>query len=177
MGMQSNSTRELSAFSFGPCYLKAWLLGMQMWKHRVFCGMSWWRAHWSSCIRRFVVASHRGGHAVLPGYSVFGGFVSSKIWTHLLLHFCVVHVRVWVLQKVGLSMVSSPRKRCILARQLSVVHTVQVWPHVSQNISGACIVLVSKMQTNPGIGFSGASYGCSFLSIGCLSHHLSNLSR
>ena len=30
-----------------------------------------------------------------PGYSVWGGFVSSKIWTHLLMYCCVVHVRVW----------------------------------------------------------------------------------
>ena len=45
----------------------------------------------------------------------------------------------------------------MLARHLSVVHTLQVWRHVSQNISGACIVLVSKMETNHGIDFSGAS--------------------
>ena len=35
----------------------------------------------------------------------------------------------------------------------SVVHTLQVWLHVLQNISGACIVLISKVQTNPGIDF------------------------
>ena len=46
-----------------------------------------------------------------------------------------------------------------LARHLSVVHTLQIWLHVSQNISGACIVLVSKVQPNPGIEFSGASCG------------------
>ena len=64
-----------------------------------------------------------------------GGFVSFKIWTHHLLYSCVVYVRVWVLQKVGLCMVSSPRKRCMLARHLLVVHTLQVWLHVSQNTS------------------------------------------
>ena len=57
--------------------------------------------------RRLVAASLRGGHAVLPGYSVWGGFVSFKIRTQLLLYSCVVHhVRVWVLQRVGLCTVS-----------------------------------------------------------------------
>ena len=58
----------------------------------------------------------------------------------------------------------------MLARHLSVVHPLQVCTHVSQNISGTCIVLVSKMQANPGIDCSGAS----FLSIGSSSRHLSN---
>ena len=90
---------------------------------------------------------------------MLGGFVSFKIWTHLLLNSCVVHAMVWSLLEVELCMVSSPRKLSILRRHLKVGHTLQVWPHVSQNISGACIVLVSKMQTNPGIDFSGASDG------------------
>ena len=93
----------------------------------------------------------RCARRVVPGYSVWCG--SSKIWTHLL------HVRVWVLLKVELCMVSSQRKRCILARHLSVVHTLQVWLHISLNISSACIVLVSKMQANSATDFSGASYG------------------
>ena len=33
------------------------------------------------------------GVPVLPGYSALGGFLSSMIWTHLLLYSCVVHVR------------------------------------------------------------------------------------
>ena len=38
-------------------------------------------------------------------------------------------------------------------------HTVQVWPHVSQNMSGVFIAQVSKMQTDPDIDFSGEEYG------------------
>ena len=71
------------------------------------------------------------GMPCCQGTQCGGGFVSSKIWTHLLLYSCVVHVRVWVLLKLELCMVSSQRKRCIVARHLSVVHTLQVWLHVS----------------------------------------------
>ena len=38
IGMQSNSTLGLSTCSF----LKAWLMGVQIWKHRAYCCMSWW---------------------------------------------------------------------------------------------------------------------------------------
>ena len=55
-------------------YWKAWLMGVQIGKHRACCCMSWWRAHLWSCVRRFVAASPRGGHAVLPGYSVLEWF-------------------------------------------------------------------------------------------------------
>ena len=110
-------------------------------------------------LRRFVAASLRGGRAVLPGYSVLGGLITFEIWTHLSLYFCVVSVRVWGLLKVRLSTDSSPRKRCMLARHLSLAHTVQVSPHVSQNTSGVCIAPVSKMQANPGFEFSRADYG------------------
>ena len=103
---------------------------------------------------------------------VLGGFVSLKIWTHLLFYSCVVRALVWVLLKVELCMASSPRKLCVLARHLLVVHAPQLWPHVSQNMSGACIVWVSKMQTNPQAHVM--ENWC--LSIGYLSH-LSNLSR
>ena len=96
---------------------------------------------------------------MLPEYSVFGGLITFEIWTHLSLYFCVVSVQVWALLKVGLCTDSSPRKRCTLARHLLVAHTVQVWPHVSHNISGVCIAQVSKMQANPGIDFSGADDG------------------
>ena len=108
---------------------------------------------------RFVAASLRGGRAVLPGYSVLGGLITFEIWTHLSLYFCVVSVRVWGLLKVGLCTDPSPRKRCKLARHLLNARTVQVWPHVSQNISGVCIAHVSRMQANPGTDFSGADYG------------------
>ena len=54
---------------------------------------------------------------------------------------------------------SSAKSRCTLASPLSVVLTAQVWLPLSQNTSGACTVLVSKMQTNPGIDFSGANCG------------------
>ena len=96
---------------------------------------------------------------MLPGYSVLDGLITFEIWTHLSLYFCVESVQVWGPLKVGLSTDSSPEKRCFLARHLLIARTVQVWPHVSQNISSACIVLVSKVQTNPGIDFSGADYG------------------
>ena len=134
-------------------------MGMRRWKRRACWCMSWWRAHWWSCVRRFVAASRRGGRAVLPGYSVLGGWISFGIWTRLWLYFCVVFVRVWGLLKVGSCTDSSPWKRCMLARHLSIAHTVQVWLHVSQNISGVSIAQVSKMQTNPSIDFSGADYG------------------
>ena len=94
-------------------------------------------------------ASLRGGHAVLRGTQCWVVSSHSRSWTHLLLCFCVVHVRVWVLWKVELCVVSFLRQRCMLARHLSVVHTLQVWPHVLPNISGACIVLVSKTETKP----------------------------
>ena len=97
---------------------------------------------------------------MLPGYSVLGGLITFEIWAHLSLY--VGSVRVWGLLKVGLSTDSSPKKRCILARHLLIARTVQVWPHVSQNISGVCIAPVSKMQANPGIDFSGADYGAFF---------------
>ena len=96
MGTQLNSILGLSVFSFGLYYRKAWLMGMEIWKHRACCYTSLLRAHVGSCTRCLVAASLRGGHAVLPGCSVWGGFVSFKIWTHLLLYSCVVHVRVWV---------------------------------------------------------------------------------
>ena len=54
---------------------------------------------------------------------------------------------------------SFQKKRCISARRLSIVPTLQVWLRVSQNISSACIVLVSKMETNPGIDFSDVRCG------------------
>ena len=163
MGVQWNNTRVLSVFLLGPCYQKAWPMGMRRWKRRACCCMSWW-----SCVRRFVAASRRGGRAVLPGYSVLGCLISLGIWTHFSLYFGVVFVRVWGLLKVELSTDSSPRKRCTLARHLLIEDTVQVWLHVSQNISGVSIAQVSKMQTNPGVDFSGADCGCSFLSICCL---------
>ena len=47
----------------------------------------------------------------------------------------------------------------MLARHLLIAHTVQVWPHVSQNMSGVFIAQASKMQTNPDIHFSGEEYG------------------
>ena len=94
MGMQSWTLSVL----FGPCHLKA-------------CSyMSLWRARLWSCIKRSSAASLRGGHAVLQGCSVLGGFDSFKIWTHLLLNSCVVHAMVWSLLKVELCVVSSPRK-------------------------------------------------------------------
>ena len=134
-GMHSNSTLGLSAFSFGPCYLKAWLMGVQIWKHRAYCCMSWWRAHWWSRIRRFDAVSPRGGLAVLPAYSVFCGFVSSKVWTQLLLYFCVVDVRVWVLLKVELCMVSSPRKRYFLAKaSVSRTHSPSLAARLTEHI-------------------------------------------
>ena len=134
-------------------------MGMQRWKRRAYFCMSWWRARWWSCIRRFVAANRRGGRAVWPGYLVLGGLISFEIWTHLSLYFFVVFVRVWSHMKVGLCMDSSPRKCCMLARHLLFAYIVQVWRHVSQNISGVSIAQVSKMQTNPGIDFSGADYG------------------
>ena len=160
--MRWNITSGLSVFVFGPCYQKAWLMGMRRWKRRACCCMSWWRAHWWSCVRRFVAASLRGGRAVLPECSVLGGLITFVIWTHLSLYFCVVPVRVWGFLKVGLctdSSPSSPRKRCILARHLLIARTVQVWLPVSQNTSSVCIAQVSKMQANPGIDFSGADCG------------------
>ena len=175
MGMQWNNTRGLSVFLLGPCYQKAWRMGMRRWKRRACC-MSWWRAHWWSCVRRFVAASRRGGRAVLPGCTVLGGLISLGIWTHLSLYFRVVFVRVWGLLKVGLCMDSSPRKRCMLARHLLIAHTVQVWLPVSQNISGVSVAQVSKMQRNPGIDFSGADYGCSFVCMGCVPPDFSNFS-
>ena len=41
----------------------------------------------------------------------------------------------------------------MLARHLLIAHTVQVWLHVSRNMSSVSIAQVSKMQTNPGIAF------------------------
>ena len=96
---------------------------------------------------------------MLPECPVLGGLITFEIWTRLSLYFCVVSVRVWSLLKVGLCTDSSPRKRCILARHLLIARTVQVWPHVSQNISGICIARATKMQANFGIDFSGAGYG------------------
>ena len=51
------------------------------------------------------------------------------------------------------------KEALFLARHLLIARTVQVWPHVSQNISGVCVDPVSKMQANPCIDFSGADYG------------------
>ena len=149
-------------------------MGMQIWKRRAYCCMSSGRARLWSCIRRFVAASLRSGRAVLSGYSVLGGLITFEIWTHLSLYFCVGSVQDLDTPHVvflrgtcsglepsesGLSNDSSPKKRCILARHLLITHTVQVLLHVSRNISGVSIAQVSKMQTNPGIDFSGASYG------------------
>ena len=117
-------------FSFwraGGCGRHGNAMEQYTWALSAYCCMSWWRAHWRSCIRRVNAACLRGGRAVLPGYREWGGFVSFMIWTHLLLYSCVVHVRVGILLKVELCKVSSQRKRCVLARHLSVVHTVQVW--------------------------------------------------
>ena len=76
---------------------------------------------------------------MLPGYSVLGGLITFEIWTHLSLYFSVVSVRVWGFLEVGLSTDSSPRKRCRLARHPLIARTVQIWPHIPQNISGVCI--------------------------------------
>ena len=143
MGMRWNNTRGLSVLLLGPCYQKAWLVGMQRWRRRACCCMSWWRAHWWSCVRRFVAASLRGGRAVLPEYSM------------------------WGLLKVG----------CI-SRHLLIARTVQVWPPVSQNISGVCIAKVSKMQANPSVDVSDADYGA-FVSFQWLSfaHSLKHYQR
>ena len=139
------------------------------------CCMSWWRAHRWSCLRCFVAASRRGGRAVVPGYSVLGGLITLKIWTHLSLYFCVVSVRVWGPKKVGLCTGSSPRKPCMLAEHLLIAHTFQVWLRVSQNISGVSIAQVSKKQT-PVSTSQAQIVGCSFLSSGCLLHDFSNFS-
>ena len=157
MGTQWNSILGLSVISFGPYYRKAWLMGVEIWKHRACCYTSWLRAHLWSCTRRFVAASLRGGHAMSPGYSVWGGFVSFKIWTHLLLYSCVVHVRVWVLQKVGLCMVSSWRKRCMLARHLLVVR--------------------SRCKQTPVSTSQAQTMECPILPFGSLSYRLSSFSR
>ena len=170
MGMQSNSTLGLSAFSCGPCYLKAWLMGVQIWKHRAYCCMSWWRAHWWSRIRRFDAVSPRGGLAVLPGYSVFCGFVSSKIWTQLLLYFCVVDVRVWVLLKVELCMVSSPRKRFLLAKaSVSRTHSLGLAARLTEHIRCLYRPGLKRCKQTPVSTSEAQVMERSFLSIGCLS--------
>ena len=143
-------------------------MGVEIWKHRACCYTSLLRAHLLSCTRRFVAASLRGGHTVLPGYSVWGEFVSFK-FGHI---FCCILA--WYMFGFWSSgewdcMVSSQRQRCMLARHLLVVHTLQVWLHVSQNISGVCIVLVSKMQTNPVSTSQAQVMECPFLPIGSLS--------
>ena len=148
-----------SYYDLAPRRHGLWPMGMRKWKRRAYCCKSWWRARWWNCIRRFVAENRRGGRAVLPGYLVLGGLISFEIWTHLSLYFFVVFVRVWGHLKVGLCMDSSPRKRCVLARHLLIAHTVQVWRHVSQSISGVSIAQVSMMQTNPSIDSSGADYG------------------
>ena len=65
-----------------------WRMGMRRWKCRACCCTSSWSAHWWRCVRLFVVASRKGGRAVLPGYSVLGGLISFGIWSHLLWYFC-----------------------------------------------------------------------------------------
>ena len=90
---------------------------------------------------------------------MLGGSVSFKILTHVRLYSYMVYAVFWGHPKVGLCVDSSPKRRCTLARPLSVVLTAQVWLPVSQNTSGACTVLVSRMQINPGIDISGANCG------------------
>ena len=76
-------------------------MGVEIWKHRACCYTSWLRGHWWSCTRRFVAASLRGEHAVLPGLLSVGWFrLIRDLGTSL-----VAFLRgtcSWVLQKVGL---------------------------------------------------------------------------
>ena len=74
MGMRWNNTHGLSVFLLGPCYQKAWLTGMRRWKRRACCCMSWWRALWWSCVRRFVAASLRVGRACVARELSVGWF-------------------------------------------------------------------------------------------------------
>ena len=113
LGICPSRERNRTVFLGSQCSHSDFIAGrgVQIWKHRAYCCTSWLRAHWWSCTRRFVAVSLRGvACRVARGTQCGGGFVSFKICTHLLLYSCVVHVRVWVFQKVGLCMVSSQRK-------------------------------------------------------------------
>ena len=70
-------------------------------------------------------------------------------WFDLVRNLDTSLVRFWGLLKMGLCADSPGRKRCTLARHVLLAHTVIRFS----------IAHVSKMQTNPGIDFSGADYG------------------
>ena len=113
------------------------------------CCMSWWRAHRWSCLRCFVAASRRGGRAVLPGYSVLGGLITLKIWTHLSLYFCVVSVRVWGLfSKVALYVGRASVNR---------THFPGLAARLTEHFR--CLYRPGLKEANPSIDISGADCG------------------
>ena len=135
MGMRWKNTRGLSVFLLGPCYQKAWLMGMRRWKRGVHIGGA-----------ASGVSSPQASEVGVP---------------------CRQGTQCWLIRNLDTSLVvflrgicsglgPSPGKRCTLARHLLIARTVQVWPPVSQN--SVSIAQVSKMQTIPGIYFSGADF-------------------
>ena len=165
MGMQWNNTRGLSVFLLGPCYQKACPMGMRRWRRRACCCMSWWRAHWWSCVRRFVAASRRGRRAVLPGYSVLGRLISSGIWTHLSLYFCVVFVRFSGAPEGGIVYGLFAREALYVGE--TSVHRTHC-PGLAAHLTGhiRCLYRPGLKEANkPGYHFSGADYGV------CVSFH------
>ena len=120
-------------------------MGMRRWKRRACCCMSWWRAHWWNCVRRFVFASRRRWRAVFPGYSFFAALISLGIWTQISLYSGLAarlteHIR--CLHRPGLKDANKPRYRLLRRRLWGVrFFPLAVFPTISQTLAAEAVAM------------------------------------